>query len=238
MWRLPAGSNGRVISFFAPENVLVSPRNGAGSEGQAAGVDAITFHGAVTRLHVAAPIDGRTARLYADLPSRQAALFDVGSEVTVRVRARITKRVLSGKLHLNGRGRQAQQRGALVSLPVGSSPTQVGDALFRIRPVLLGYYARDFEVLVREHLLVADDWSATYRRYVELQERWDTETAAVFLRPLPVPKLAPGAAPAPPPAPVVAAPDEGIAPKRTVRGGARARAVCYRCRTTSGRWRW
>ena len=81
----PAGSNGRVISFFAPENVLVSPRNGAGSEGQAAVVDAITFHGAVTRLHVAAPIDGRTARLYADLPSRQAARFDVGSEVTVRV---------------------------------------------------------------------------------------------------------------------------------------------------------
>jgi putative spermidine/putrescine transport system ATP-binding protein len=81
----PSGSNGRVISFFAPENVVVAPRNGSGDAGQAAVVDAITFHGAVTRLHVTAPIDGRSARLYADLPSRQADRFAVGSEVTVRI---------------------------------------------------------------------------------------------------------------------------------------------------------
>jgi putative spermidine/putrescine transport system ATP-binding protein len=82
----PPGSNGRVISFFAPENVLVEPRNGAGG-GQAGVVDAVTFHGAVTRLHVTAPISGRSARLYADLPSRQADRFKVGSEVTVHVAA-------------------------------------------------------------------------------------------------------------------------------------------------------
>ncbi len=83
----PAGSNGRVISFFAPENVLVSPRNGAAGGGQAAVVDAITFHGAVTRLHVSAAVSGRFARLYADLPSRQADRFEIGSDVTVRVDA-------------------------------------------------------------------------------------------------------------------------------------------------------
>jgi putative spermidine/putrescine transport system ATP-binding protein len=83
----PAGSNGRVISFFAPENVLVAPRNGALGDGQAAVVDGVTFHGAVTRLHVAAQVNGRIARLYADLPSRQAERFEVGADVTVRVEA-------------------------------------------------------------------------------------------------------------------------------------------------------
>jgi hypothetical protein len=129
-------------------------------------------------------------------------LTPAGQRELADLRARITERVLSGKLHLNARGRQAQQRGALVSLPVESSPAQVGDALFRIRPVLLGYYTRDFDVLVREHLLVADAWAGTFRRYVELQERWDNGTAAVFLRPLPLPKLPAGAAPAAPPSPV------------------------------------
>jgi putative spermidine/putrescine transport system ATP-binding protein len=83
----PAGSNGRVISFFAPENVEVVARNGASENmsGQPAIVDAVTFHGPVTRLHVATDVDGRPLRLYADLPSRQAAKFEVGAEVTVRV---------------------------------------------------------------------------------------------------------------------------------------------------------
>jgi len=82
----PAGSNGRVISFFAPENVEVAARNGAGNgPGQLATVASVTFHGPVTRLHVAADVDGRSLRLYADLPSRQAMKFDVGSEVVVHV---------------------------------------------------------------------------------------------------------------------------------------------------------
>jgi len=83
----PAGANGRVISFFAPENVEVVARNGAGdaSVGQPAVVDEVTFHGPVTRLHVATDVDGRPLRLYADLPSRQAARFAVGAPVSVHV---------------------------------------------------------------------------------------------------------------------------------------------------------
>jgi putative spermidine/putrescine transport system ATP-binding protein len=80
----PAGSNGRVISFFAPENVRVQARDGH-SGGQDAVVDAVTFHGAVTRLHVTAEIDGRHVHLYADLPSRDATRFEVGAAVTMRV---------------------------------------------------------------------------------------------------------------------------------------------------------
>lgn len=82
----PAGSNGRVISFFAPENVHVA-RAAEGHPGQRAVVDALTFHGAVTRLHVAANVEGRQMRLYADLPSRQAAPFAVGTEVALHVEA-------------------------------------------------------------------------------------------------------------------------------------------------------
>ena len=82
----PVGSNGRVISFFAPENVRVTLPD-ASSAGQPGTVDAVTFHGAVTRLHVAALIDGAQTRLYADLPSREAARFDVGTAVKLHVDA-------------------------------------------------------------------------------------------------------------------------------------------------------
>jgi putative spermidine/putrescine transport system ATP-binding protein len=82
----PANANGRVTTYFAPESVeVLEPRKTVA--GQRAVVDAVTFHGAVTRLHVAAQIEGRSTLLYADLSSRQAARFEVGSEVTVRVDA-------------------------------------------------------------------------------------------------------------------------------------------------------
>ena len=86
----PPGSNGRVISFFAPENVQVRPRvdragAGDGADGQDGVIDSVTFHGAVTRLHVATEVDGREMRLYADLPSREASRFEVGSAVTLHV---------------------------------------------------------------------------------------------------------------------------------------------------------
>lgn len=81
---VPHGSNGRVISFFAPENVQVKAR-GVANGGQPAIVSGVTFHGPVTRLHVAAQIDGRETRFYADLPSRTAAAFEVGSEVALSV---------------------------------------------------------------------------------------------------------------------------------------------------------
>jgi putative spermidine/putrescine transport system ATP-binding protein len=83
----PEGSNGRVIGFFAPENVRIAPRT-ADENGQPAVIDSVTFHGAVTRLHLATNLEGRQTRIYADLPSREAARYEIGSEVTVRVEAR------------------------------------------------------------------------------------------------------------------------------------------------------
>ena len=122
------------------------------------------------------------------------------------LRARIADHVRSGGVHLNARGERAQRRGALPSIPVGASPAHVDPtALLRVRQTMLGYYARDFEVLVREHLLVEDGWTATFERYVGLQQRWDTDTAAVFLRPLPLPKLPPGLGPTPSPTTVAGA---------------------------------
>ncbi len=86
----PVGSNGRVVGFFAPENVHIRPRaeGDAHADGQAAVVESVTFHGAVTRLHLAADAEGRQMRIYADLPSRDAARYEIGSEVTLRVEAR------------------------------------------------------------------------------------------------------------------------------------------------------
>ena len=83
----PPGANGRVVSFFAPENLQVTARD-TRNGGQPAVVGAVTFHGPVTRLHVAARIDGKETRLYADLPSRVAARFEVGSEVTLNIDSR------------------------------------------------------------------------------------------------------------------------------------------------------
>ncbi|HUE88333.1 MAG TPA: ABC transporter ATP-binding protein, partial [Vicinamibacterales bacterium] len=77
----PHGSNGRVVSFFAPENVHVAADDQP-SGGQAATVEALTFHGPLTRLHLLAePQAGSPVRFYADVPSRLAATLAVGAAV-------------------------------------------------------------------------------------------------------------------------------------------------------------
>jgi putative spermidine/putrescine transport system ATP-binding protein len=81
----PAGANGRVVSFFAPENVVVASNADAPAAGHTATVAAVGFHGALTRLQLDAELEGRTLRLYADVPSRQAQSFDVGTQVLVRI---------------------------------------------------------------------------------------------------------------------------------------------------------
>jgi hypothetical protein len=62
----------------------VTPRDES-HEGQPAVVDGVTFHGAITRLQVAATIDGQSTRVFADLPSRLALRYEPGSEVILRV---------------------------------------------------------------------------------------------------------------------------------------------------------
>src|SRR5207247_2311025 len=66
----PAGTNGVALVFFRPEDVEILT-NGQG-DGHPATVEVKTFLGSLTRLHLVADIDGRQARMQADLPSRQA----------------------------------------------------------------------------------------------------------------------------------------------------------------------
>ena len=80
----PASANGRVISFFAPEDVRVGP---AGSAGEPATVAGRIFHGATTRLHLQLRPDGEGAPLaiYADVPTREAHLLAGVERVSVAV---------------------------------------------------------------------------------------------------------------------------------------------------------
>jgi putative spermidine/putrescine transport system ATP-binding protein len=77
----PPGTASRVVVFFRPEDVELST-NG---RGQTATVEATIFLGLLTRLHLIVEADGQTARLYADLPSRQAAALQPGATVRVYV---------------------------------------------------------------------------------------------------------------------------------------------------------
>jgi putative spermidine/putrescine transport system ATP-binding protein len=80
----PAGSNGRVVAYFAPEDVRLG-KGGEGAAGEPASIEAVVFHGAITRVHVRADIDERSVRFVADVPTREAAWLEHSSLVHVRV---------------------------------------------------------------------------------------------------------------------------------------------------------
>jgi putative spermidine/putrescine transport system ATP-binding protein len=77
----PAGTNGRALVFFRPEDVEVGTNGG----GEPATVEVRIFLGATTRLHLVADVDGALARFHADLPSRQASSLEPGARLTVRI---------------------------------------------------------------------------------------------------------------------------------------------------------
>ncbi len=77
----PADSGGGVVVFFRPEDVEIV----ADGNGHRASLEVKIFLGATTRLHLVAEIDGRQARIYADVPSRQAAPLELGSVLAFRV---------------------------------------------------------------------------------------------------------------------------------------------------------
>ncbi len=79
----PVGAAERAIAFFRPEDVTVAA--GPGAKGQPATVELKVYLGATTKMHLAIPVEGGTARLYADLPSRDAASIDQGAEVRIVV---------------------------------------------------------------------------------------------------------------------------------------------------------
>ncbi len=78
----PAGSNGHAIAFFRPEDVHVGT---PADPGHPATVELKIFLGPTTRLHLVSDLEGTSARLYADVPSRSASRFAEGDAVTVRV---------------------------------------------------------------------------------------------------------------------------------------------------------
>ncbi|MGI9254365.1 MAG: ABC transporter ATP-binding protein [Thermomicrobiales bacterium] len=79
---VPAGSGDRMVAFFRPEDVQV-----AAGGGEMATIENVSFQGLLTRLHLSVPTEGEPARLWADLPSRNAGGFSVGATVPVRIDA-------------------------------------------------------------------------------------------------------------------------------------------------------
>jgi putative spermidine/putrescine transport system ATP-binding protein len=77
----PAGSSGKAIAFFRPEDVIVT----ADGAGAAAVVELKIYLGAQTKLHLAVAADGGTARISTDLASRDAAGIEEGDTIHVRV---------------------------------------------------------------------------------------------------------------------------------------------------------
>ena len=78
----PATVNGRATALIAPEDVVIG---GPNETGLPATVRSRTFHGATTRLALAAEIDGRPILVTAEVPSRVATELADDSAVTLRV---------------------------------------------------------------------------------------------------------------------------------------------------------
>ncbi len=79
--RAPAGSGNGAVTFFRPEDVEIVTESG----GQPATLEVKIFLGATTRLHLVAEVEGRQARIYADVPTRLAASLEPGSTLRIRV---------------------------------------------------------------------------------------------------------------------------------------------------------
>ncbi|MBA3780072.1 MAG: ABC transporter ATP-binding protein [Chloroflexi bacterium] len=77
----PDGTTDRAVVFFRPEDVHV----GSNGDGEPATVEVRIFLGATTRLHLVTETGGQPARLYADLPSRQALAYEPGTTLSVQV---------------------------------------------------------------------------------------------------------------------------------------------------------
>jgi putative spermidine/putrescine transport system ATP-binding protein len=77
----PAAGATTMLAFFRPEDVELV----AAGAGQPARVEVKIFLGATTRLHLVAAVDGKEARIYADVPTRQAVALERGATVAVRI---------------------------------------------------------------------------------------------------------------------------------------------------------
>ena len=88
----PAGSNGRVVALFRPEDVMVRASDVAAgtadadhATGMAARVQLKVFLGSTTRLHLVGENGAGSISLYSDLPSREARTIEEGSLVSIAI---------------------------------------------------------------------------------------------------------------------------------------------------------
>ncbi|MFN8590958.1 MAG: ABC transporter ATP-binding protein [Thermomicrobiales bacterium] len=83
LFDVPAPTGGRLVAFFRPEDIHISG-NGAG---ETVTVENKMFQGLLTRLYLAAEVDGQAIRFYADLPTRDVTKLEPGMSVRVFVPA-------------------------------------------------------------------------------------------------------------------------------------------------------
>ena len=94
-----------------------------------------------------------------------------------RLKSEIGAYVDAGRLRLNDRGQAALARGELPNLAAVQSKTAGAQALFD---------SRELDLMIRRRDLVLDDtWARRFARYDDLQRRFDLETVALFVAPVP-----------------------------------------------------
>jgi hypothetical protein len=112
------------------------------------------------------------------LAARASGLSRAEQRELARLQRQVRDYVAAGRLRLNAAGRAALARGAL---PVLRGALQAGDGADP-QAVL---DSRELVALVdRNQATLNGAWSERFERYAALQKRFDTETVALFVRPL------------------------------------------------------
>lgn len=79
LFDVPAPPGDRVVAFFRPEDVQIS----ANGHGEDVTVENKMFQGLLSRLYLAAEVDGEPVRFYADLATRDVAVLEPGAALRV-----------------------------------------------------------------------------------------------------------------------------------------------------------
>jgi hypothetical protein len=101
------------------------------------------------------------------------------------VREELKTALADGTVRLDADGERVARRGDFGSVTVEGDSLRIDPiAAVDLRGGLFGTHRRDLVAMVHEDLVVADDgWDERLDRYAELQDRWDSESVAVFLEP-------------------------------------------------------
>ncbi|HET6954896.1 MAG TPA: hypothetical protein VFI47_31330 [Acidimicrobiales bacterium] len=93
--------------------------------------------------------------------------------------------VTAGDVALSSDGERAARRGVLPSVTATTGGWRIDPmVVVGVRRSTLGMHRRDLVAMAHEGLLAVEPrWDAPLARYVELQDRWDERTVAVFLDP-------------------------------------------------------